>query len=136
MAFTYARNDNIDIKNGLVMMASVVFTLIWARIAAVFANKAPSKVINQATGVVLVILGVAVAAFRLFVQQRNPCGGFSAFYQMRSQRPERKSSTVTDPAALPPTTSLIALGYRLRNVDMPPCDLVVPLFTSMATVLD
>lgn len=41
----------------------VVFTLIWARIAAVFANKATPKTLNRATGVVLVVLGVAVLSF-------------------------------------------------------------------------
>lgn len=44
----------------------VVFTLIWARIAAVFANKAKPETLNRATGVVLVILGIAVMGFKLF----------------------------------------------------------------------
>lgn len=43
----------------------VVFTLIWARIAAVFANKAEPKTLNRATGVVLVILGAAIMTFNL-----------------------------------------------------------------------
>ncbi len=43
----------------------VVFTLIWARIAALFANKASPKTLNRATGVILVILGVAVMGFSL-----------------------------------------------------------------------
>ncbi len=43
----------------------VVFTFIWARIAAVFANKADPKVLNRATGVVLVILGAAIFMFSL-----------------------------------------------------------------------
>ena len=43
----------------------VVFTFIWARIAAVFANKADPKVLNRATGVVLVILGAAIFLFSL-----------------------------------------------------------------------
>lgn len=41
----------------------VIFTLIWARIAAVFANKATPKALNRATGVILVILGIVVMAF-------------------------------------------------------------------------
>jgi hypothetical protein len=41
----------------------VVFTFLWARIAAVFANKATPKTLNRATGVILVVLGVAVMAF-------------------------------------------------------------------------
>ena len=43
----------------------VVFTLIWARIAALFANKASPKTLNRATGVILVILGAAVMGFSL-----------------------------------------------------------------------
>ena len=43
----------------------VVFTLLWARIAAVFANKAEPKTLNRATGVVLVILGAAIMTFNL-----------------------------------------------------------------------
>ena len=43
----------------------VVFTLLWARIAAVFANRATPKTLNRATGVVLVILGVVVMGFNM-----------------------------------------------------------------------
>ena len=43
----------------------VVFTLVWARIAAVFANKATPKALNRATGVVLVVLGAVVLLFQL-----------------------------------------------------------------------
>ena len=43
----------------------VIFTLIWARIAAVFANKATPKTLNRATGVVLVVLGAVVMLFKL-----------------------------------------------------------------------
>ena len=94
-AYTYHKNKNLDIKNGLIMMASVfimtftaltgavshfviggapnwfvwalcvVFTLLWARIAAVFANKADPKTLNRATGVVLVVLGVVIMGFNL-----------------------------------------------------------------------
>ena len=42
------------------LVLCVVFTLIWARIAAKFANKASPLTLNRATGVVLVILGIAV----------------------------------------------------------------------------
>ena len=44
----------------------VVFTLIWARIAAVFANQAKPESLNRDTGVVLVILGIVVMGFKLF----------------------------------------------------------------------
>ena len=43
----------------------VVFTLVWARIAAVFANRASPRTLNRATGVVLVILGAAIMTFNL-----------------------------------------------------------------------
>ena len=48
-----------------VWILCIVFTLLWARIAAVFANKATPKTLNRATGVILVILGVVVMAFSL-----------------------------------------------------------------------
>ena len=44
-------------------MLCVIFTLLWARIAAVFANKADAKTLNRATGIILVILGVVVMGF-------------------------------------------------------------------------
>ena len=44
----------------------VVFTLIWARIGARFANKASAKVLNRATGIILVILGVVILSVKLF----------------------------------------------------------------------
>ena len=43
----------------------VIFTLVWARIASVFANKAQPKTLNRATGIVLVVLGVVVMGFQL-----------------------------------------------------------------------
>lgn len=42
----------------------VVFTFIWARIAAVFANKADTATLNRATGVVLIVLGIVVIGFQ------------------------------------------------------------------------
>lgn len=47
----------------LVLVLCIVFTFLWARIAAVFANKAEPKTLNRATGVVLVVLGIVVMAF-------------------------------------------------------------------------
>ena len=44
-----------DIK---VWCLCVLFTLLWARIAAVIANKASAKTLNRATGVVLIVLGI------------------------------------------------------------------------------
>ena len=43
----------------------IVFTLVWAQIAAVFANKAKPKTLNRATGIVLVVLGAVIMLFRL-----------------------------------------------------------------------
>lgn len=47
----------------LVMGLCVVFTFIWARIAALFANKAQPRTLNRATGLVLVVLGVVIMVF-------------------------------------------------------------------------
>lgn len=49
----------------LTLFLCVVFTLLWARIAARFANKATPKTLNRATGVVLVVLGAAIFVFSL-----------------------------------------------------------------------
>lgn len=44
----------------------VLFTLIWARIAARFANKASPVVLNRSVGVVLVTLGAVILAVNFF----------------------------------------------------------------------
>lgn len=46
-----------------VMILCIVFTFIWARIAAKFANKSTPKTLNRLTGIILVILGVVVMGF-------------------------------------------------------------------------
>lgn len=51
--------------NWTVWILCVIFTLIWARIAAVFANKATPKTLNRVTGVILVILGITVWIFSI-----------------------------------------------------------------------
>lgn len=38
----------------------ILSTLLWARVAARFANKASAATLNRATGVVLTILGIAI----------------------------------------------------------------------------
>ncbi len=53
--------------NWVVLVLCMVFTLLWARIAARFANKAEPKTLNRATGVILVILGIAVLGFEYLV---------------------------------------------------------------------
>ena len=49
----------------LTWVLCVVFTLLWAQIAAVFANKAQPKTLNRATGIVLVVLGIVIMGFQL-----------------------------------------------------------------------
>ena len=46
----------------------VVFTLVWAQIAAVFANRAQPKTLNRATGIVLVVLGAVIMGFNLLAK--------------------------------------------------------------------
>ena len=46
-----------------IFILCVVFTLLWARIAARFANKATPETLNRVTGVILVILGIVVVGF-------------------------------------------------------------------------
>ena len=50
----------------LTLLLCVAFTLIWARIGARFANKASAKLLNRATGIILVILGVVILSVKLF----------------------------------------------------------------------
>lgn len=45
-----------------VLLFCVLSTLLWARIAAKFANKASPLILNRATGVVLTLLGAAILA--------------------------------------------------------------------------
>ena len=44
--------------NLLIMILCVLFTFIWARIGARWANKADVKKLNRVTGIVLTILGI------------------------------------------------------------------------------
>ncbi len=44
----------------------IIFTLIWARIAAMFANKASAITLNRVTGIVLTLLGSSILLFRFF----------------------------------------------------------------------
>lgn len=54
-----------SLPDPLAWILCVIFTLLWARIAAIFANKAEPKTLNRATGVVLIILGIGVMGFQL-----------------------------------------------------------------------
>ncbi len=66
-AFTGASSHFVigGIPDLTVLFLCIVFTLLWARIAARFANKADAKTLNRATGVVLVILGLTILLFSL-----------------------------------------------------------------------
>ncbi|MBD5531713.1 MAG: sulfite exporter TauE/SafE family protein [Lachnospiraceae bacterium] len=50
----------------LTLVLCVLFTLVWAQIAARFANKAAPKTLNRATGIVLVVLGAVIFLFSFF----------------------------------------------------------------------
>lgn len=53
-----------DTPDILIMALCIIFTFIWARIAAVFANKAKPETLNRVVGVVLTLLGVVILLFR------------------------------------------------------------------------
>ena len=61
----FSLGDSPDI---LVMSLCVVFTFIWARIAAKFANKAKPETLNRAVGVVLVVLGAVILGFEYLIK--------------------------------------------------------------------
>lgn len=46
-----------------VWILCIVFTLLWARIAAVFANKAEPATLNRITGIILFLLGIVIIGF-------------------------------------------------------------------------
>ena len=52
-----------DSPNLVIMGLCIVFTFLWARIAAVFANKAKPETLNRAVGIVLTVLGVVILVF-------------------------------------------------------------------------
>lgn len=49
----------------LIMILCIVFTFVWAQIAAKIANKASPKTLNRATGIILVAIGVIILGFNL-----------------------------------------------------------------------
>ena len=49
-----------------VLILCAVSTLVFARLAAVFANKASAKTLNRALGIVLTVLGVVILAVKFF----------------------------------------------------------------------
>ena len=61
-AFTGAASHFVlgGMPDPLCLVLCVAFTLLWAQVAAKFANKAKPETLNRATGVVLVILGIVL----------------------------------------------------------------------------
>ncbi len=51
-----------------VLVLCVLFTLIFAQVAARFANKASPKTLNRVTGVVLAVLGLAIMTVNIFLK--------------------------------------------------------------------
>lgn len=47
------------------LILCVIFTLIWARIAAIIANKSQAKTLNRVTGIVLLLLGIVIITVNL-----------------------------------------------------------------------
>ena len=66
-AFTGAASHFLisGMPDALPLVVCILSTLLWARIAAKFANKASPATLNRATGVVLTILGAAILLFHL-----------------------------------------------------------------------
>lgn len=50
----------------LILTLCVMFTLIWAQIAAAIANKSTPKTLNRVTGIILCVLGIVVMCFNFF----------------------------------------------------------------------
>ena len=70
MAFTAftgaASHFAIGGKPDVLCLAVCVFsTLLWARVAALIANKSKSETLNRVVGVVLIVIGVAIFAVKL-----------------------------------------------------------------------
>ncbi len=54
------------LPNPTILVLCVVFTFIWARIAAVIANRVSAKILNRMTGVVLLALGIVIILVNFF----------------------------------------------------------------------
>ena len=52
----------------LLLALCVIFTLLWARVAAVVANRVDAKLLNRLTGAILVLLGIAIFTFSMLQQ--------------------------------------------------------------------
>ena len=61
----FSLGDSPDV---LVLVLCVIFTFLWAQIAAKFANKAKPETLNRVVGVVLVVLGIVILGFENFIK--------------------------------------------------------------------
>lgn len=73
MAFTALTGSVSHIVMGgmpdmTVLVLCALFTFVWARIAAKFANKASPEVLNRVTGVVLTVLGLSIMIVNFFMK--------------------------------------------------------------------
>lgn len=57
-----------DSPDWLMLVLCAVFTLIWAQIAALIANKVSPKLLNRITGIALTVLGVAMLVFTVITK--------------------------------------------------------------------
>ena len=53
------------VPNWYILILCMLFTFIFARIAAKIANKADAKTLNRMTGIILLILGIVVITFNI-----------------------------------------------------------------------
>ena len=69
-AFTGAASHFVlgGLPDGTICFLCILFTFLFARIAAVLANKASAKTLNRVTGIILVILGGVVLLFNIFMK--------------------------------------------------------------------
>lgn len=69
-AFTGAASHFVlgGLPDMTIWFLSVLFTFLFARIAAIIANKASAKTLNRVTGTILVILGGVVLFFNIFMK--------------------------------------------------------------------
>ncbi|MFI3312895.1 MAG: sulfite exporter TauE/SafE family protein [Eubacteriales bacterium] len=51
----------------LTLIVAVLSTLLWARLAALFANKASTKTLNRTMGCLLTVMGIGMIAFNFFM---------------------------------------------------------------------
>ncbi len=54
------------LPNPLILGLCVAFTFIWARIAALIANRVSAEVLNRVTGIVLLTLGIVIILVNIF----------------------------------------------------------------------